>query len=358
LLLVVAALAGCAARPGPEVLNTVEAVPGAKVTSIYVATTRTPDPAAGFVFTHGRAAALNFAQYSISIPPAHQAGNIEWPKGAPDARTSFATVGERILTAAEFRDAVAPAGKAARGAAKRRVLIFVHGYNNTFQESLFRLAQFRYDAGVEGAAVLFSWPSYGSLTDYLADRESVTYSRDYLVNVLAMLAASPQVGDIDLVAHSMGGWLTAEALRQLRIARQDHVIKRLHRVVLAAPDIDVDVFRSQLKIIGSLSPPMVILVSKDDFALRASSFLSGSRSRVGMLDVNNPLVREAAVAANVQIIDISNVASGDGTSHDRFVGLAALYPRLEADASAQSMSGSYLLDVVSARLESVTGIPR
>jgi esterase/lipase superfamily enzyme len=354
LLIAVAALAGCAGRPGPEVLNPVAAVHGAKPTSIYVATTRTRDVAGRF--TNGRASGLNFAHFTVLIPPGHQPGNIEWPSGATDARTTFATTGQSNLSAASFRDAVAPAGKAPRGTAKRKVLVFVHGYNNTFQESLFRVAQIHSDAGVNGEAVLFSWPSQGSVTDYLVDRDSVAYSRDYLVDLLSMVTASPQVGDVDLVAHSMGGWLTVEALRQLRIAHRDDVIKRLHRVILAAPDIDVDVFRSEIRTIGPLSPPMIILVSKDDFALRASSFFAGSRSRVGALDVNNPAVREAALAANVQIIDISGTETKDST-HNRFVGLAALYPRLESEASSQTASGNYLLNAVSLKLQSATGAP-
>jgi esterase/lipase superfamily enzyme len=82
--------------------------------------------------------------------------------------------------------------------------------------------------------------------------------------LLKMVASSPQVGDIMVLAHSMGGLVTAEALRQLRSERQDRVIARLRRVILAAPDIDVDVFRAQLQTIGPLSPPMTLLVSKDE----------------------------------------------------------------------------------------------
>ncbi len=64
----------------------------------------------------------------------------------------------------------------------------------------------------------------------------------------------------------MGAWVTVEALRQLRLAHNDATINRLN-VVLAAPDIDVDVFSSQMDVIGPLSPPMTVLVSRDDIAL-------------------------------------------------------------------------------------------
>ena len=119
----------------------------------------------------------------------------------------------------------------------------------------------------------------------------------------------------------MGGWLTAEALRQLRLTGKDAVIKRLY-VVLAAPDIDVDVFLAQLAVIGPLSPPLVILVSRDDIALSISERLSGEHRRLGALDVYDPRVIDAARKANVQVIDISNLKTPDIFKHSRFIALA------------------------------------
>ncbi|MGN8021464.1 alpha/beta hydrolase [Phyllobacterium sp. 22229] len=81
--------------------------------------------------------------------------------------------------------------------------------------------------------------------------------------MLTSLAGKQTDGSITVVSHSMGGWLTAEAVRQLRITGKNKVFRRLH-VILAAPDIDVDVFSAQLAAIGSLSPPMTVLVSRDD----------------------------------------------------------------------------------------------
>jgi esterase/lipase superfamily enzyme len=104
-------------------------------------------------------------------------------------------------------------------------------------------------------------------------QEAVTYSRDSLAHVLNLVAEMRGVGEIGLVGHSMRAWLTVEALRQLRLSGKDRVIERLHHVALAAPDIDVNVFRSQMAIIGRLNPPMKLLVSKDDQALSISACL-------------------------------------------------------------------------------------
>ena len=189
------------------------------------------------------------------------------------------------------------------------------------------------------------------MAKYGADKEAAAYSRDYLIELLTMVTNSSQVGEIMVVAHSMGCMVTAEALRELRISRRDRVIARLGRVVLAAPDIDVDVFQSQVQAIGPLNPPLTVLVSKDDTALRLSSFIGGSRTRAGTLDVENPRVRDAALKAKVRIVDISQLQSSDGgMRHDRLFSLAALYPQLQRQPVAERQGfGKFLFDAANAK---------
>lgn len=111
-----------------------------------------------------------------------------------------------------------------------------------------------------------------------------------------------------------------EAARQLQLQGRDDAIAKL-QIILAAPDIDVDVFRAQLRDLGPLSNPITLLVSKTDKALRVSSVIGGERVRIGQLDVNDPLTRNAAAAENVRVIDISTVESSDGLGHDRYTSL-------------------------------------
>jgi len=344
-------LSNCATRPGSDVLMPVSAAPGIKTFPIYVATTRTRSAPSENVFTTERANTLNFARFDVAVPPNHQPGLIEWPSGTPDPRVSFATIDQAVLSDVEFRDAIAPVRIPPRQNSKHKVLIFVHGYNNNFQQSLYRLAQIKADTGFNGIALLFAWPSQGQALAYAADKEAAGSSLEHLITVLTTITGSPQVGEIMVVAHSMGGMLTAEALRELRVRHRDRVIARLNRVVLAAPDIDVEVFRSQVQTIGPLKPPLTVLVSKDDAALRLSSLGDGSNVRAGALDVDNPRVREAALRAKVRIIDISQIQSaGAGMGHDRFVNLAAFYPRLERQpASERDRFGAFLFDAANAK---------
>lgn len=317
------AVAGCA-RPGPSVLIPTDTVaPGAKLVTVYVATTRTREPGSDIVYTNSRAPTLNYAEFTIAIPPHHKVGNIEWPNGTPDPQTDFVTVRQRLLTPAEFERQVA--ARAPGG--NRKAGIFVHGYNVNFQEGVFRLAQMVSDADIDGVAVLFAWPSDGKLVGYVADKDAATYSRDGLVHVLKVMTRDRKPGDVTLLGHSMGAWLTVEALRQLRLTGQNATLNRL-TVVLASPDIDVDVFRAQMTVIGPLNPPMTVLVSRDDKALALSGRIAGERQRLGAIDVDDPRVQAGARAGNVRVIDISSLKSPDDFNHDRFVTYASLYARM------------------------------
>ncbi|MFP3398752.1 alpha/beta hydrolase, partial [Brevibacterium sp. SIMBA_078] len=57
----------------------------------------------------------------------------------------------------------------------RQIGLFVHGYNHSYQEALFRGAQMAADADIDGIPVVFSWPSQAKVTGYIADKQSATY---------------------------------------------------------------------------------------------------------------------------------------------------------------------------------------
>jgi esterase/lipase superfamily enzyme len=348
-MLAACVLAGCA-RPGPDILTpTLTTVPGAKIATVYVATTRARAVPDSNIYNNLRFDGLNYAEFKISVPPGHRPGNIEWPVGPSDPAVSFATVQQSVLGRHAFEQAIMARESASKGT---KVGVFVHGFNTNFQEALYRVAQLKADAHVDGVPILFAWPSEAKITGYIADKDAVTYSRDQLVDLLKMLARDRNVGSITVFAHSMGGWLTVEALRQLRLSGDNAVISRLN-IILAAPDIDVDVFCAQTEVIGPLSPPMTVLVSRDDLALSFSSRLADHRKRVGALDVFDPKVQEAARKAGVDIVDISSLSAPDLLRHDRYASFAALYPRLAAmsgDDNEMRRTGTFVLDSVGATL--------
>lgn len=350
ILVLTASLAACASRPGPEVLETVAAVesPEVRRVKVYTVTTRNRVKPASNIFDAGKSPHTNYAELTVSIPPGHKQGMIEWPGKKPDPKKSFAVVEQEVLDQATFLHKVK-----ATGSEPKRIGIFVHGYNYNFQESIFRLAQMVADSAIEGEPILFSWPSQGSVAGYVADKEAATYSRDHLARLLTELTEASKQNEVFVFAHSMGGWLTVEALRQLRLQGRTDVLDRLH-VVLAAPDIDEDVFRVQTEVIGRMKNPLTILVSADDRALAVSKILSASTQRVGTLDVTDPKVQEVAVAYNIQIIDISAIKGPDATNHSRFVDAAALYPALTARTQTQGLNeaGAFVFDAAAATISS------
>lgn len=348
-------LAGCGTRPGPEILQSVSTVPtDTKKVTVYVATTRGRADKTSNAFSTTRDSQLNYARFSISIPPGHKAGEIEWPKKgqAPDPAKAFTVAAQTPLDKDTFKTAVA-ASAAEHGGKAAPIGVFVHGFNYNFQESLFRFAQLSADADIDGVPILFSWPSQAALTGYVADKESVTYSRDYLASLLIDLARARPQGEITLFGHSMGGWLVAETLRQLKLMGREDVLKRL-TVILAAPDIDSDVFRQQMAVIGPLNPPMTILVSKDDRALQASSIIAGNTPRIGAIDINDPLVQETASREKVRLIDISTITSSDRINHDRYIALATRYPQFNAQRDQADIGkvGAFVFDAAAATVSS------
>ena len=107
------------------------------------------------------------------------------------------------------------------------------------------------------------------------------WSRDALEQVLAGLMASPAVGRIHVVAHSIGTMLTMEALRQIYARQRRRAVERIGAVVFASPDIDIDVFTSSVERIGPLAPKITVITATNDRALAVSGWFAGGITRVG-----------------------------------------------------------------------------
>ncbi|SIR21086.1 Esterase/lipase superfamily enzyme, partial [Rhizobium sp. RU20A] len=215
---------------------------------------------------------------------------------------------------------------------KRRVLIFVHGFNTTYADAVFRFAQITHDIHADAAPVLFTWPSRGSTLDYVYDRESTIYSRFGLVAVLEKAISSPDVADITVLAHSMGTWLTMEALRDVAM-KSGRVSPKVRNVVLASPDIDVDVFRRQVTEMGAQRPRFTVYASRNDMALAASTFIAGDVGRLGSMDLR-PYKAELA-REGISVIDATDVKQADMLGHTAFAQNSEMLQALAARLSSQ-----------------------
>ncbi|MBL8583314.1 MAG: alpha/beta fold hydrolase, partial [Rhizobiaceae bacterium] len=217
-----------------------------------------------------------------------------------------------------------------------RAMVFVHGYRNSFDSAVYRMTQIVHDAGYEGTPVLFSWASAGRTADYIYDTNSATAARDALEETLRTVVDAGATR-VDIVAHSLGTWVAMETLRQLAIGGDRTLSGRLGDVVLASPDIDVDVFKSQMRRYGKPKEPFLVLTSSDDRALRISRIVAGGRSRVGDGYYAGDLADLGLV-----VVDLSNVSAGDRLNHSRFadnpVIVELLGARLTEDGAATDLT--------------------
>jgi esterase/lipase superfamily enzyme len=318
--LLAVALAGCAGRPSGSLVVVSAGAPGASAVDMMVATTRMDHPVApGVMFNGERAHGLAFADIVVSIPPdeTRKIGEVQWPSAIPgDPAHDFVTLRADRL---DLNEAKAAFDQRLRAGPTRHVLLFVHGYNTRFEEAVYRFAQITHDSGAPVLPVLFTWPSRGKLFDYVYDRDSATYSRDGLEAVLQALVKDPNVDSISILAHSMGNLVAVEALRQMAI-RDRKLSPKIKDIMLAAPDLDFDVFRREIAEIeaSDKNPPVTLFVSQDDHALAASRELAGDEPRLGAIDPNAEPYRSELEKARVNVIDLSKVKSDDDLNHGKF----------------------------------------
>ncbi len=313
-------LAACGGRPEGVLTPTGTQAAGTTKVDVLVATTRSDENVpAGEMFSGERAIGLRFADIAVSIPPEgmRKAGDVQWPASLPaDPMREFATIrADRI----DQKEALKRFYARLKQTPHRSVLLFVHGYNTRFEEAVYRLAQVTHDSRAPALPLLFTWPSRGKLMAYTYDRESSNYSRDALESVLQYLAKDPAVGEISILAHSMGNWVTLEALRQMAI-RNGAIAPKIRNVMLAAPDVDVDVFRRQIETIGEKRPPFTVFVSQDDKALALSGRIWGNTARLGSVDPSQEPYLTQFAKARLNIIDLTNEKSGDSLNHGKFAG--------------------------------------
>ena len=190
---------------------------------------------------------------------------------------------------------------------RRQVMLFVHGFNETFATAAYTTADLCHFFGREQACAFFTWPAASSgnlLTGYTATTESGEYAIGHLVKTIRLLANTPGVEGLQLLAHSRGTAVMLSALRELAIQSiaagyEPADILKIDNVVLMAPDIDAQVARAKLVTFSSdpdliarwdqerlpkvLNGRLTIYTSPKDRALWVSKILFGSSNRLGRL---------------------------------------------------------------------------
>ncbi len=324
-----AALSGCADRSFtptlPEALNV-----GTNRT-IFAATTRTQGPDG--TFGPERSEALSLLELTVSIPPDHQPGNLDFGYANPNPNRQFTMARRAQFTSTAAFQSRLKQEIRALPADERDVTLFVHGFNSTQAETAFRAAQLANDIRMPGATVIYSWPSLGSPLGYAYDGDSVLFARDGLVEMLQILRRSTS-GDIVIVAHSMGSQLVMESLRQMELGAPGWAAANLDGVVLMSPDLDVEVFRSQMASFREVPQPFIVFSSRNDKILNLSQRMRGthSRERLGNLESI-----QAVSDLPIEVIDVSAFEDGAAGGHFTTASSPALIAMLNsATATAEA----------------------
>jgi esterase/lipase superfamily enzyme len=326
-------LAGCATPRDGVLFPLRAATSDAARVDMLVATTRKPTEDPGQLYSGDRGDEISIDRLVVSIPPDRnrRIGEVQWPSQIPpNPEKEFALLEKGKIASEQqalqwFRQ---------NRNAKRQAIIFVHGFNTTYAEAVFFFAQVVHDTGTDAAPILFTWPSRGNVFDYPYDKESSLYSRRALEDLILQVARSPDVSDVTILAHSMGAWLTAEALRG--VAMRDKAIPdKIKNVILASPDIDVDVFRRQVIEMGARRPHFTIFTSMQDKALGISRLIAGDVERVGGVDLRPYAADLERIGTTV--IDTSAADSQDPLRHSTFADSPEMVRLLGRRIAGQSL---------------------
>jgi esterase/lipase superfamily enzyme len=257
---------------------------------------------------------LTVGYSDVSVPRDHRLGELEGPsifrlefRNDPERHVVLLRLQLQSMT--EFSRAVA--GRIV-ASVRREALMFVHGFNVSFENSARRAAQISYDLAFDGPTVLFSWPSQAGVlpTDYRKDERNADLSADSLKRVMLSLLGSTRDITLHVIAHSMGNRVLASALQQ--IAAESAQPRKLRQVAMIAPDIDAELFRRAAGKIAMTAERVTLYASSEDAALKLSRTIAGyPRAGQGGADV--------IVVPGIDTIDASSVDTSIlGLSHSYY----------------------------------------
>jgi esterase/lipase superfamily enzyme len=223
---------------------------------------------------------LSFGTLDVSIPKDHKIGEIERPsilrfeiREDPEKHVVILKVAPK--PEAKFFSELSSRVDAS---SIKQAFVFIHGYDVTFADGARRAAQLAYDLDFDGAPILYSWPSKGELVSYPADEAAIDWSTAHLKQFLEKVASESHATTIHLIAHSMGNRALTASLSSIAKERPA-VASMFSQVFLAAPDIDVGLFKQLAATFPTPAGHVTLYASSKDEALKASrKFHQGRRA--------------------------------------------------------------------------------
>ena len=271
-------------RGGPDGPAGTDLGRGACLYTVWYATTRAPvdpgNPSRGFTNNRDTAGTVHYGTCMVQVPKAHRFGSTGTALYRRVLRLHFSDdhlkiVGRTEIDPAEFFDSLR--GQLAQlEQADRVLLVYLHGYNVSFDEAAMRAAQIGFDLKVPGATAFFSWPSCGYARAYMADADRIAASETQIAEFLTQASRMAGARAVHIIAHSMGNRGLARAIQRITAQASARGGVRFGQIVLAAPDIEATLFRDLAAIYPSISDHTTMYVSSRDRALGLSRWLQQS----------------------------------------------------------------------------------
>ena len=263
---------------GPDTVRAMAAGedPSGKVFPVWFGTNREP---LGDGFGNKRAGKTTLGVAEVYVPEAHRFGEVGtswWTKlRRLDLRDDMLRV-QRIhsLDVAAFFALVDAAVTGARNPdGPPQALVFIHGFNVSFEEAAVRAAQLGVDLDVSGATAFFSWPSRGSVAAYTADEATIDASERAIADFLTDFGRRCGAERVDVIAHSMGNRGLLRSLQRIAADAERRSKVKFGQIILAAPDVDRDLFLDLAHLYPEFCDRCTLYASNRDVAVHASSWV-------------------------------------------------------------------------------------
>lgn len=268
----------------------------ARIETVFVASARLVD-GPGSLATRN-SGDLHLVSIDVAIPATHRPGGVSSDFKTTDT-TSFPSV-------PSFANAAAR--QAANQFGTREILVYVHGYNTGYDESVIRAAQIAADLDLPSSMVLFSWPAGNRLDAYGPDVER-SHQASRNLEVLLRGLASSNVSRIVIMAHSLGADLATDTLARMARNGAGTLRNKLGGLVLLSPDVSMQDFVPAMRRIETLGRPVIIYASKGDWALQLLTEITDQKLRLGS-------ITDPSLLSNLKVtlVDVSK-ASTDLIGH-------------------------------------------
>ncbi|WP_138481703.1 alpha/beta hydrolase [Dyadobacter bucti] len=221
----------------------------------------------------------------VSIPKSHKYGGLEKPFSvfglqleAESDQDHIVFKGLEKFTYEYFCDYLK-----SHGGISKSALVYIHGYNTSFDDAAKRTAQMVYDLNFGGIGMFYSWPSQEKTVAYPVDSANIPWTEIHLTNFLQHFSNIEAIENLYIIAHSMGTRLVENALTARK--QRGNPKQVIRELILAAPDIDERIFKEKIApILPGVAERTTVYRSGDDVALLASHKFNGF-ARLG--DVRN-----------------------------------------------------------------------